>query len=107
MPLHLGHAVADAGNRTGHVPQVTDGGKMICVRVSIEDPFQGEFMGLDMTQQLIGRCRSCRTRSWIKVKDWIDDGTLLAYWVRNHILDAAGCCLVESSYMGFVRPCCW
>ena len=27
---------------------------MVCVRVSIEDPFQGEMMGLDMPQQSIG-----------------------------------------------------
>jgi hypothetical protein len=80
---------------------------MVGVRMGIEDPLQGEAVSVDIPQQSIGGCRSCRTRSWIKVKDWIDDGTLLAYWVRNHILDAAGSCLVESSYMGCVRPYCW
>jgi hypothetical protein len=83
---------------------------MICVRVSIEDPFQGEITGLDMPQQSIGGCRPCRTRSWIKVKDRIDDSRSSCDWVRDNILDAASCCLIESSHTGFrtsVRPYCW
>ena len=57
---------------------------MVCVRVSIEDPFQGEMMGLDMPQQSIGGCRSCRTRSWIKIKDRIDDSRSSCDWVGDN-----------------------
>ena len=83
---------------------------MVCVRVSIEDPFQGEMMGLDMPQQSIGGCRSCPTRSWIKIKDRIDDSRSSCDWVGDNILDATSCCLVESGHNGLhtsVRPYRW
>jgi hypothetical protein len=79
---------------------------MICIRISIEDPFQGKPLFLYVLQQAVGGRRSRRTGSWIKVTDRIDDGS---EWVRDNILDAASCCLIESSHIGFhtsVRPYC-
>ena len=74
---------------------------MVGVRMGIEDPLQGEAVSVDIPQQSIGGCRSCRTRSWIKIKDRIDDSRSSCDWVGDNILDATSCCLVESSHNGF------
>jgi hypothetical protein len=45
QPLHLGHAPSPMPVvRTGHIFQVTGGGKMVCVRLSIENRFQVQTM---------------------------------------------------------------
>ena len=93
--------LADAGRRPGPFRKIPCRGKVVGMRMSVKDPFNGQAISVHIVEKHVGAACRRRSRPLIKVEHGIDDGAPPSYGIGDDILDAACAALVEAFDIGF------
>jgi hypothetical protein len=92
---------ADTGRRPGLFRKIPCRRKVVSMRMSIKDLFNGQAILVHIVENHFGAARRRRSRLLIEVEHGIDDGAPPSYGIGDDVLDAACPALVEAFDIGF------
>jgi hypothetical protein len=96
--------LADRSRGSGPALEVLCGGKVISMRMGVEDPLDRQSGFSDVVENGVGTARRRRSRFLIEVEDGIDDGAAPREPARHNVLNAEGQRFVEGFDDGLEKP---